>query len=434
MKFLKNYPFLLMIIISTIVIIIIGHLGKNSIYSDYAASFKTPQLAAVFEGIGKGKYPWMMTLQRRIDKKNHSLQQVEKHNGESVLVTLVTDPADKTNGEASNSLNETGSGKHIKTAEGSATDTSSGGDESDKSDKKQTVKKTNTNETAGKDKRDKKDIEVISKNNDSIHKPTQDMSKNKSGDKDNSNSIINMEAADDKVNSDIKEETKDSKDSKAAEIDKDEDKASNLSTQEKTDTGIFEKVKENYFDDALFIGDSRTVGLSEYSTLKNSTFYADVGLTIYDIFERQIADLDGSKVTIPEALKAKQFKKIYIMVGINELGTGTTETFVDEYKKVIDEIQKLQPNSIIFIEGIMNVGKEKSDTDPIFNNINIKDKNDHIAQLADNKSIFFIDVNETITDKSGYLPSKYTFDNIHLKAAYYKIWTEFLTNHGIEIN
>lgn len=210
----------------------------------------------------------------------------------------------------------------------------------------------------------------------------------------------------------------------------------NTAKKEKTKskTYSFEKVSQKYFNDALFIGDSRTVGLSEYSGWDNSTFYADVGLTIYDIFDKNIAEVDGNKITIDQALEKQQFGKIYIMLGINELGRGTTDLFIKEYKKVILKIQKLQPKAIIFVEGIMNVSKVKSDTDPIFNNINIKDKNDHLSKLANNKTIFYIDINEVITDKTGGIPSEYTFDNIHLKAAYYKIWTDFLKKHGIKRN
>ena len=141
--------------------------------------------------------------------------------------------------------------------------------------------------------------------------------------------------------------------------------------------------------------------------------------------------MDGKKMTIEKALEKKSFGKIYIMLGINELGTGNTETFIAEYKKVIEKIQRLQPGTILFVEGIMNVSRKKSDSDPIFNNNNIKDKNDHLALLADNKDIFYIDVNEAITDETGGIPIEYTFDNIHLKAAYYSLWTDFLLEHGV---
>lgn len=197
------------------------------------------------------------------------------------------------------------------------------------------------------------------------------------------------------------------------------------------DSNPFTKVDESYFDDALFIGDSRTVGLSEYSNWKNPVYYADVGLTVYHVFDKEIANVNGETMNIDQALQRQKFGKIYIMLGINELGRGTTETFAKKYSQVIGRIRELQPDAIIFIEGIMGVSKKKSDSDPIFNNKNIQERNTAIESLADNSSIYYIDVNQVIMDDSGGIPSEYTFDNVHLKAAYYSIWTNYLMEHGV---
>lgn len=203
-------------------------------------------------------------------------------------------------------------------------------------------------------------------------------------------------------------------------------------TENKTPSApLFTTVDQSYFDDALFIGDSRTVGLSQYSGWKNPVYYADVGLTIYDVFDKKIAEVNGETLTVDKALEKQKFGKIYIMLGINELGRGTTGKFADRYSQVIGRIRELQPDAVIFIEGIMRVSKKKSDTDPIFNNKNINDRNAAIEKLADNASVFYIDVNQAIADETGGIPADYTFDNVHLKAAYYHIWTDFLLVHGI---
>lgn len=47
-------------------------------------------------------------------------------------------------------------------------------------------------------------------------------------------------------------------------------------------------VDADYFDDALMIGDSRTVGLKEYGTLGNATFYCDSGLSIYELENKKL--------------------------------------------------------------------------------------------------------------------------------------------------
>ncbi len=194
----------------------------------------------------------------------------------------------------------------------------------------------------------------------------------------------------------------------------------------------FETVDQSYFDDALFVGDSRMVGMSEYSGLDNATYYAEVGLTIYSLFDKPIAPLaDGSMGTLEQALREKQFGKIYLMVGINELGTGTREKFLETYKAAVEHIKELQPNAIIFIQGILYVTEERSAEDEYINNLNIQLRNMDISKLADQRRTFYIDVNTVYSDGKGNLSTEYTFDSAHLKAACYEQWVTFLMEHGI---
>ncbi len=196
----------------------------------------------------------------------------------------------------------------------------------------------------------------------------------------------------------------------------------------------FVQVGEEYFDDAVFIGDSRTVGLFEYGGMEEQCdFFAKTSLTIYDVFTEPIVkdEETGDKITVEAALQKKQYGKIYLMLGINELGTGTTKTFTEEYKKVVGRLEELQPGAVIFVEGIMRVTGTKNETDPIFNNTNINERNEAIEKIADNKEIFYIDVNEAVCDEHGNLEEDYTTDEIHLKAQYYEKWKQFLMSKGI---
>ena len=195
----------------------------------------------------------------------------------------------------------------------------------------------------------------------------------------------------------------------------------------------FTHVEDDYFDDALFIGDSRTVGLSEYCPAldERATFYAKVSLTIYSVMDKQFINSGDSKISVEQALSEQQFGKIYIMLGINEMGTGTTQYFADAYTEVINRIRELQPDAMIFIQGIMHVTEKKSSTDKYFNNQNIDERNEAISQLADNKNIFYMDMNESVDDGNGNLDDTLTFDDVHLKASSYERWYEFLLDHGI---
>ena len=100
------------------------------------------------------------------------------------------------------------------------------------------------------------------------------------------------------------------------------------------------------------------MGLGEYSGLDGATFYASLGLNVYDVMDDPWVEVDGKKITLKEALKSKDFKKIYLMLGINEIGTGTAEKFAKKYKEVVDELQVLQPNATTYLGDYLCVRKE----------------------------------------------------------------------------
>lgn len=193
-------------------------------------------------------------------------------------------------------------------------------------------------------------------------------------------------------------------------------------------------VDESYFDDAVFIGDSRTVGLYDYAGLDNAVFYASSGLTIYKLFE----DPDGRykdgnwKENIGTALSKRQFSKVYLMIGINEMGTGDVDYFMEHYEGAVAKIKELQPDAIIYLQSILRVTTERSAKGDYINNEGIDARNERIAGLADEQTVFYLDINSVVCDESGGLDPEYTFDGVHLYARYIHIWKEYLMSHGVE--
>lgn len=194
-------------------------------------------------------------------------------------------------------------------------------------------------------------------------------------------------------------------------------------------------VDNSYFDDALFIGDSRMVGLSQYcqDIDARATFYAKKSLSIYNIRDdKWIETEDGEEISLAEALETNHFSKIYIMVGINELGRGDELDFRQAYQDVINQIQAAEPDAYIFINSIMHVSGEKNETDELYNNTNINIRNDAIKTLEDRQNIFYLNINEAVDDEEGNLDAETTSDGVHLKGACYEPWHEYLLSHGVE--
>ncbi|WP_369524618.1 GDSL-type esterase/lipase family protein [Paramuribaculum intestinale] len=154
-----------------------------------------------------------------------------------------------------------------------------------------------------------------------------------------------------------------------------------------------------------------------YSGWDNLTYYAEGGMTIYNMFQRQVAKEDGQKISVEEALQKHTFGKIYLEIGINEMGTGTLDSFMEAYENAVNHLRELQPDAILYLCGIMYVKQSKSESDPIFNNPNIQARNDRIAQLADGENIFYLDINELVTDETGNLNPDYTWDEVDRKFA-----------------
>ena len=51
--------------------------------------------------------------------------------------------------------------------------------------------------------------------------------------------------------------------------------------------------------------------------------------------------------------------------------------------------------------------------------------------MADNETVFFVDVNAVMADEEGYLPDDYSKDGCHLYGKYYEMWAKFLCDSAI---
>ena len=179
-------------------------------------------------------------------------------------------------------------------------------------------------------------------------------------------------------------------------------------------------------NDTLFVGDSRTVGIREYSGLKGADFFCSVGMNVFDVTGESLS-VDGvGNVTLSQLLSKKQYSKVFIMLGINEVGYPHSSV-VDKYSKVLDLIKEKQPNASIIIEANLHVSKSRSDSDKVVNNASINDLNTKLSALADGSKVFYIDANTIFDDASGSLSSDMTSDGTHLYAKYYPTWVEWIS-------
>lgn len=198
----------------------------------------------------------------------------------------------------------------------------------------------------------------------------------------------------------------------------------------------YEEKKKEYktmpMDDALFIGDSRTVGLEEYGKIEGAQFFCDVGMSVYNIFDNAAKVPSVGKVKLDNLLNDHQYSKIYIMLGINEAGYKVSQT-LERYAELIDFVKEKEPDAKIFIMANLHVSNAKSNDGGYITNTALNKLNEGICEIAQEKEVFYLDVNELFDDNKDSLDSSKTGDGVHLYAKNYVEWGQWIVDQSAQI-
>lgn len=191
----------------------------------------------------------------------------------------------------------------------------------------------------------------------------------------------------------------------------------------------------DYFKDALFIGDSRTVGFYSYGNIEGATYFARTSMNVANCFNDLPAETGTGDYNLTQLLQKYTYGKIYILLGINEIGYSTS-WIESKYLQVITSIRVLQPNAIIIIQSNMHVTEAKDSIPDTpekvnpFKNKKIDEVNAHLALFADNEKIFYLDTTTPFDDATGNLDTAYSRDGVHFNANGYKVWRDYVLQYG----
>ena len=193
-----------------------------------------------------------------------------------------------------------------------------------------------------------------------------------------------------------------------------------------------EDVGNDWFADAVFLGDSRTDGLRLYSGIKGASFICHAGLSVFTVGSNACIKSDGGgKITAMDALAGQQYAKVYLMLGINELGYSTA-SFQKAYTQVVEDIKELQPGAAIYLQTLIPVNEPiayKNGTNRAINNEKLKQFNEVIAAVAEDENVCLVDVDTPFWSAGGCLAAENTGDGVHLTRAGYQAWYAYLRTH-----
>lgn len=171
-----------------------------------------------------------------------------------------------------------------------------------------------------------------------------------------------------------------------------------------------------------FVDDLNTLGL-----IPEMDFYDRIGLSVSTVFTRPTAT---GKVPVIDELKGKQYKRVYLLFGENELGWQGTKAFTDAYARVVDAVRARQPKATVYIQSVFpisaNVSAKNEDNT---NNARIREYNAQLRALAARKGAVYLDVASVLADARGDLPDGAAPDGVHPTKKYDRLWVNYLRTH-----
>ena len=202
---------------------------------------------------------------------------------------------------------------------------------------------------------------------------------------------------------------------------------------------------EEFFNDAVFIGDSVTLGLSYYvnnqrdagksclgkaqflcsGSMSYSNSRGDVGKknTIHPTYK-------GQEVLIEDGIKLCGAKKAFIMLGMNDFAAYDIEYIKGNIRDTLDKIIAKNPGIKIYIESVTPIaaGKEHGK----FNNQKVDEFNEVLKGICREYSLQYVDINSQFKDANGCFNASYCGDNgssgmgIHMNPVGCKAWVDYL--------
>ncbi len=203
------------------------------------------------------------------------------------------------------------------------------------------------------------------------------------------------------------------------------------------------RVESSYFDDVVFVGDSISTGLSYYEAandvLGKAQFLTSVSLSatnaLWEISDKSVHPrYNGQKMKVEDAIPLTGAKKVYIMLGMNDIVSLGVDKSVRNFTTLCNKILQNAPYVQLYVESVTPRTNQGAKSDNgVLNNKNITLYNKKLSALCQERGWYFVNVAEVMFDSTGYLNRSYCSDpngmGMHFANAGCKVWVEYLYTH-----
>lgn len=193
-----------------------------------------------------------------------------------------------------------------------------------------------------------------------------------------------------------------------------------------------------YYGESVFIGDSIMLGFRNYSA-KQTGFVHEIQFLAAGSYSAGNAlkpvkgdnvhpKYKGKKYQVWDAVSMMGSKRVFILLGMNDIALLGLEGARDAYKEVIDKIIEKSPDVEITVISVTYTLKGEGTKG--LNNTNIAKYNTLLKEMAKENGWEYLDLCTPVSDGKGNLAEGYCSDGfVHLSTSAYARWEKELIKY-----
>jgi len=200
---------------------------------------------------------------------------------------------------------------------------------------------------------------------------------------------------------------------------------------------LLEETKDGgktYSDEFIFAGDSTALYYVINKQITGKRLWHKEGIDPETALTNSIyINHTETNKTFIQNFKEKKPSKVVMTLGTNSAAYMEPAYFIKNYKKLIEGIKEVSPDTLIIVQAIPPVSSYYDSRTTGINNDKINKLNYYILEMCSELNIPFLNSAEVLKDENGALKDGYSIkDGIHLSKAGNEIIMKYFENHMYE--
>lgn len=204
---------------------------------------------------------------------------------------------------------------------------------------------------------------------------------------------------------------------------------------------------DSFFEHAVFVGDSLSVGFQNFcsqhsdSIASDSTYFlarqsgsakAAISTNALTTYANIMPEYNGKVQLIEDSVsQMSDIEKVFICYGMNDLVSSSPEQFVQDLKVLIQRILNKNPNVSIYVLSVPCIMKDVQTGN--LSNSSIQTANSLLATTCAENQWGFVNIAEYLMNQENTICEQYSSDGyVHENNSAYRIWIKVLRNYAYE--